>query len=241
MSRILFDHIAIGARSIADAPPFIVGSLGGRSGFGGPAPGYRWWHWDFQQSGRIEVLEPDGPPGGFMHRFLERNGSGVHHVTFKVPSLSEVCARAESLGYDIVGYNDAHEGWKEAFLHPKQALGIVVQFAQGGDGDGGEHWVAEAPPQPSEAPPPVEVVGLRMVATSAERARRQWVGVLEAKTRERDDGLIFSWPGASMRIAVDIDPAGPEGPRAIELRAERALDLPAGKHPVLGARFEQLS
>ena len=33
------------------------------------------------------------PPGGFMHRFLERRGPGVHHVTFEVPDIDAACAQ----------------------------------------------------------------------------------------------------------------------------------------------------
>ncbi len=104
---VVFDHIALGAPRIADAPAFIAGELDGESGYGGPSGAYGFWHWDFPGPGRIEVIEPDGPPGGFVHRFLERQGPGIHHVTFKVPSLHESCERAESLGYSIVGYDPA--------------------------------------------------------------------------------------------------------------------------------------
>lgn len=239
---VAFDHVALAAPRIAAAPEFLVGELGGVSGFGGPAGDYRWWHWDFAGGGRIEVIEPDGPPGGFVHRFLARNGPGIHHVTFKVPSLPKTCERAEGFGYDIVGYNDADPGWREAFLHPKQAMGIVVQIVQPrerAEGDGG-YRAGEPPPQPDDPPPSAAVVGVRMRTGDRARAVRQWGELLEAEVAEAPDELLFSWPGSGMRVAVSLERGGPDASEAIELRADRPLRLPEGPHPVLGALFRQL-
>jgi hypothetical protein len=239
---VVFDHVAIGAPRINDAPDFIVGELGGVSGFGGPAGPYAFWHWDFPGPGRIEVIEPASPPGGFVHRFLERNGPGIHHVTFYVPSLPGSCERAEGLGYSIVGYNDSDEHWREAFLHPKQAMGIVVQMVERrarSDDDEYPHW-GTPPPQPAFAPPPVTVVGVRMRTGDPERARRQWGELLEGKLDERKDELVFTWPDSGMRIAVTIQPGAPDSSQAIELRSDRKLRLPEGPHPTLGAIFRQL-
>jgi methylmalonyl-CoA/ethylmalonyl-CoA epimerase len=130
MSSIAFDHIALGMPRIVEAVPFLVGVLGGlpHSGMQG-GPEFRFGTWRYDGGGKIEVIEPVGADG-FMHRFLAARGPGIHHVTFKVPDLDEACERARTRGYDIVGYDDSYDDWKTAFLHPKQALGIVVQFAQ---------------------------------------------------------------------------------------------------------------
>ena len=68
----VFDHVAIATDKIANAPGILVGKLGGISGYGGPSGDFSWWHWDFEGGGRIESIEPDGPPGGSVHRHLER-------------------------------------------------------------------------------------------------------------------------------------------------------------------------
>lgn len=238
---LVFDHIALGAARIADAPDFIVGELGGESGYGGPAGAYGFWHWDFPGPGRIEVIEPDGPPGGFLHRFLERQGPGIHHVTFKVPSLGESCERAESLGYSIVGYDPTSRHWGEAFLHPKQAMGIVVQMVQSRErGAGGERrWRPRPPAEPDSRPPPVSIVGVRMRTADRERAVRQWSELLRGELEVAPEELRFTWPGSGMRVAVSLEP-GPDASVSIELRSERDLALPEGPHPVLGAVFRQL-
>ena len=239
MSGILFDHIAIAVFRMADAPALLVGQLGGTPAHGGSSPRYRFGQWRFEGGGRVEVLEPAGRDG-FLARFLETRGAGIHHVTFRVPSLRDACARARARGYDVVGYDDSDPEWKEAFLHPRQALGIVVQFAEttwtGGDG-GPAHWTP--PPGPRNPPLPVRIVGLTMKARSRERARTQWEEILSGDCSERTGQLIYRWPSSPLRLAIEIDPAAEEGPCAIEYSSSRALELPKGRHPVLGVVFKR--
>ena len=240
MTRIRFDHIAIGMSRMVNATEMLVGTLGGVPAYGQPSGVFRWGSWTFEGGGIIEILEPMGDHG-FLHRFLGERGPGVHHVTFKVPSLDEVSARAERAGYDVVGRDDTDPEWKEAFLHPKQALGIVVQFAESAGGDDGPQPRWQPPPGPPDPPAPVTIVGLRLRAHSRARARRQWETVLEGHPSEGPEGeLIYRWPDSPMRLAVEIDPARDEGPVAIELASDRAIALPDGPHPALGTVFRRV-
>ena len=238
VDRVLFDHIAIGVPRMADTAPFLAGLLGGVPDSGYPSGPFTWGTYGFEGGGSIELIEPRGA-SGFVHRFLAERGPGIHHVTFKVPSLDEACARAEAAGYGIVGRDDSDTSWKEAFLHPKQALGIVVQFAEPGPSDGPARPSSPPPAVPSP-PPPVAVLGLRMRCQLRERAVTQWGTVLQGKMADGPRGsLLFSWPGSFMRLAVEIDPIQNEGPLAIELAGSRRLQLPEGPHPVLGTVFKQ--
>ena len=238
VSRILFDHIAIAVPAMSQAAPFLAGELGGVPDAGCPsmARAFTWGTYAYDGGGSIEVLEPLGA-SGFLNRFLAERGPGIHHVTFKVPSLDEISARAEAAGYDVVGRDDSDPEWREAFLHPKQALGIVVQFAQPGPSDG---TAFTPPPGVSAPPPPVTVLGLRMRCQSREHAITQWSTVLQGTMMNGPQGsLVFRWPGSFMRLAVEIDPVQNEGPIAIELTSPRRLALPAGPHPLLGTVFEE--
>jgi len=236
VSRIRFDHIAIALPRMADAMPFVVGVLGGVPSFGMDAGAYRFGQWKFANGGRLELLEPLGADG-FLHRFIARHGSGVHHVTFKVPSLAEACARAEARGYEIVGRNEDNRYWKEAFLHPRQAQGVVVQLAETAPFDGPHRPWSDAPPMPADPPPPVSVLGLRLRARSRARALGQWRGILEADATDVAGALVFTWPRSPMRLVVEIDAGAEEGPARVEVASDRPLALPAGRHPVLGAAF----
>jgi methylmalonyl-CoA/ethylmalonyl-CoA epimerase len=237
---VLFDHIAIAVPRLADAEAVLAGELGGRSTFGMTTDHFRFRHWRYEGGGDLQVLEPAGDDG-FLHRFIAQRGPGIHHVTFTVPSLVEACARARASGYSIVGYDDSDPEWKEAFLHPKQAQGIVVQFAEPN---------AHSPsPPPCDASrrsgvrdsvAPIMVLGLRLSARSRERAHLQWGTVVQGACADADDGaLVYRWPGSFMCIAVEIDPAREEGPRWIEFSSRRAVQLTDDPHPVLGAVFRR--
>ena len=241
MSEVRFDHIAIAARRMADGPAVLVGALGGRpTGDGGPSGAYTWGHWGFAGGGRLEILEPLGADS-FLHRFLAGHGPGVHHVTFVVPTLQHACDRAVAQGYRIVGFDDSDPGWAEAFLHPKEALGIVVQIVES-RASVGTRPAWSAPAGPSSPPPPVTVVGLRLRARSVERADTQWRLILQG-LRQADAGgaLVYRWPGSPMRIAVDVDPVAEEGPVAIEYASDHPVTLAAAPHPVLGATFRRVA
>ena len=234
-----FDHIAIAVHRLADAPAVLVGTLGGAPVYGAPTGPYNFYQWRFANGARLEVLEP-AAPDSFLHRFLAQRGPGIHHVTFKVPSLKEACARAESHGYEIVGYDDSDPEWAEAFLHPRQAQGIVVQLAEvRGNSDGvPPPW--PPPTAPANPPSPVAVLGLRMRASARDRALKQWSSILHGEVSEDGNELTFRWPSSPMRLAVEITPSHPEGPITIEYTADRTISLPDGPNHALGTNFTRV-
>lgn len=232
------DHIALGVPDVGTVTEFLVGDLGGRPFEAGPGIEFQWWQWRFARGGTLEVLEPDGPPGGFVHRFLAARGPGVHHVTFKVADLAVTAARVRSLGYEIVGYSEAIPSWKECFLHPKQAHGIVIQLAEAHPELEPEALHSRPfPASPAPAPEPADVLGLRLSVHSEAVARYQWETVLGGACEATESGLRFRWTDSPLRIDVRIDPAAAEGPLAIEVAAPLPRGLPEGPHPVLGIPF----
>jgi methylmalonyl-CoA/ethylmalonyl-CoA epimerase len=239
---VLFDHIAIAVPRLADAEAILAGELGGRSAFGMTTDEFGFWHWRYEGGGDLEVLEPAGADG-FLQRFIAQRGPGIHHVTFAVPSLAEACDRARAHGYSIVGYDDSDPEWKEAFLHPRQAQGIVVQFAEpnaGGDGPPSSDESLRRPAGPHEPVPPITVLGLRLSARSRDRAHTQWGTIMQGQRADGGDGtLVYRWPGSFMRIVIEIDPARDEGPLCIEYSSRRAVPLSDDPHPVLGVVFRR--
>jgi methylmalonyl-CoA/ethylmalonyl-CoA epimerase len=235
---IALDHVAFGVGDVEEVTPLLVDELGGRASEGGPGAGFLFWQWRYAGGGRIEVIRPHGPPGGFLHRFLAQRGPGIHHVTFKVSDLASAAERARALDYTVVGYDDSNPGWKEFFLHPKQAQGIVVQLAESIpalDNALDPDW--RFPAAGANPPPPVALVALQLSARSGAAARRQWGALLGGLCQEAKNELRFRWNDSPIQIAVQIDPTASEGPLAIEVAANRPLRLPEGRDPVLGARF----
>lgn len=233
----VLDHVALGVADFDAAARYLSARLGGQPAAGGPGVGYRGGQWAFAAAERIELIQPDGPPGGFLHRFLERHGPGVHHVTFKVPEFAAACARARRYGYELVGVDDSNPGWKEAFLHPKQAQGIVVQLAEAHpelDEGWGPDWKHPEPPR--DPPPPARVEALELVALEEARARRQWEEMLGGRCERQAGRLVFRWSDSPLAVAVRVEPSGREGPIALWIAGAAAATLPE-RPPELGVRL----
>ncbi|HZP39556.1 MAG TPA: VOC family protein [Methylomirabilota bacterium] len=240
MAPTRLDHIAIALSSIGQAVPIVAGLLGGMPDRTRPSRVFRWATWLFEGGGCLEVLEPTGPDG-FLHRFLAGHGPGVHHVTFKVPDLDKACHLARAAGQDVVGRDDSDPSWKEAFLHPKRAQGIVVQMVEAAPPPLSQP-AAEVPPGVADPPPPVRLLGLRLRARTRERAIRQWRGLLGgAVVDDASTALTFRWPDSPLRLTVEIDEAGVEGPVALEFASDRVVAGLAAASARLGICLTQRS
>jgi methylmalonyl-CoA/ethylmalonyl-CoA epimerase len=66
----------------------------------------------------------------FLQRFIATSGPGPHHMTFKVPHLLTAVDHARRSGYEPIGIDLSDPEWLEAFIHPRQATGVVVQLAE---------------------------------------------------------------------------------------------------------------
>ena len=125
---ITFDHIAIAVHQITDAANLIEALLGGVPGDSGTGRGFTFRQWTFT-GGTVELLEPRGADS-FLRRFLAARGEGLHHVTFKVQDLPRWADRFRAAGYRVVGENYDNPEWREIFIHPKSAHGVLIQLAE---------------------------------------------------------------------------------------------------------------
>lgn len=125
-----FDHVAIASWDATGPARMLTDVLGAGfvAGDDEPGPGFRWLQFELP-GGRIEVIEPLHRDG-FLYRFLTRRGEGVHHVTLKVRDLAGSIGRLTEAGFEPVDVNLEHDTWKEAFLHPRDASGVLIQLAE---------------------------------------------------------------------------------------------------------------
>ena len=126
--------------------------------------------------------------------------------------------------------SELHPAWKEAFLHPKQAQGIVVQLAESHPELEPEEWIAPAFPPAPEPAPRARRRARRAAARARARRRRGASGrscSAGSATPSRHD-LVFRWPDSPLAITVEIDAARLPGPLGIEIATPRALRFADG-------------
>ncbi|HZD66279.1 MAG TPA: VOC family protein [Acidimicrobiales bacterium] len=214
------DHVAIAVEAWTDAWPRYAGELAGRwvSGGANPEAGFGAGQLGWANGIRLEVLEPTGPvaaePANFLRRFLDANGPGPHHLTYKVADLEATLDRVRAGGYEPVGTDLTSRApqWRETFLHPRQASGIVIQLAQSG-GD----W--QAPPPPGLASPlrdrPATLVRVAHAVADLDRALQLFCGLLGGEELDRQttgdpQWVDLGWPGPG-RVRL-LAPAGEGSP-----------------------------
>ena len=82
----------------------------------------------------IELVEPLGPQGESLRRFLQKRGEGIHHVCLEVDDLDVELGRLQREGFTAVGPpREGAFGRRVAFLHPTR--GLLVELAEPGHGE----------------------------------------------------------------------------------------------------------
>jgi hypothetical protein len=79
---------------------------------------------------------------------------GPHHITIQVKDIQETRRALEERGIPAFGFSEDLPGWKELFIHPRDAFGTLIQFAEFNPLD----WINPGyiPPSYREFTPPQE-------------------------------------------------------------------------------------
>ncbi|HEX2850479.1 MAG TPA: VOC family protein, partial [Acidimicrobiales bacterium] len=235
------DHVAVAVERQAQVWDRYAGQLPSRW-LGGGTAGFASAQVEYANGMKLEVLEPyQVDQNDFLRRFLDRNGPGPHHLTFKVRDIIAALRSAEQAGYRPINVNLELPWWKEAFLHPKDAPGVVVQLAASHESD----WGAEMPdwfPRPRVADH-AALVHVGHAVADLDVGRHLFVDLLAGEVTGEGEHhearwLDLAWPGAG-RVRL-IAPAGEHAPlrRWLGSRDGRvhhlafSVDAPGG---VLGA------
>jgi len=215
----VLDHLAIGTPALTDGWELFGGVLGARWAYGMDSPGFWWGQLDFAAGPKIELMTPTGgPDGAFLERFLAARGAGPHHLNFIVADIRATLARIRTLGIEPVGVNLDNPQWQEAFLHPRDAHGIVIQVAQ----QAGSPRPDTPPagfPEPG-APTSFDLIEYH-VGDLAD-ATRLFAEVLDGRLEAACDGAAeLTWPGGK-RIRLVREEGLPLGGSLHHVRFTRA-------------------
>lgn len=143
---VTLDHVAHAARHWRDLWERYASDLGAEWVSGGQNRGFAPGQVRFGNGARIEMLMPWEPQhDNFLVRFLDRSGPGAHHLTFKVRDIRAALAEARRAGFDPIGVDLSQPEWMEAFLHPKEATGVVVQLAESSHDEDAGSWATPPP------------------------------------------------------------------------------------------------
>jgi methylmalonyl-CoA/ethylmalonyl-CoA epimerase len=216
---VVLDHLAVGTPALADGWELFGGVLGGTWAYGGDSPGFWWGQLEFAAGPKVELLTPaGGPDAAFLERFLAAKGAGPHHFNFVVSDIEATLARVRALGIEPIGVNLAGANWKEAFLHPRDVHGIVIQVAwQGGPPP------AETPPRELPAPGAAAMFDLiEHHVGDLPAATRLFAEALEGRLETSDgESAELTWPGGK-RIRLVREQGLPLGGALHHVRFTRA-------------------
>jgi methylmalonyl-CoA/ethylmalonyl-CoA epimerase len=140
ISRI--DHVSIAVKDGDRALHFFMDLLGAIPGAAAsdPVMKYRWQMLSLGDLSRLEVIYPIDE-GSFLENFLKDKDGGVHHVTLQTPDLQAAIQKLNEHHIPYFGYNEYVDAyWKEIFIHPKDAFGVLIQIAEFNADD----WLAES-------------------------------------------------------------------------------------------------
>jgi methylmalonyl-CoA/ethylmalonyl-CoA epimerase len=197
-----FDHFAIGTQTLADGWELFGAVLGGTWAYGGDSAGYWWGQLRFAAGPKVELLTPTGgPDAAFLERFLAAQGAGPHHFNFASDDIEDALRRIEALGIEPVGVNLSNPGYREAFLHPRSAHGIVIQIAQQAGSPGR--------PAPQELPEPGAATRFELIehhVSDLAGATRLYHEALDGQLEvASDDVAELTWPGGCRLRLVRAD------------------------------------
>ena len=81
---------------------------------------------------RIELLEPTAPDST-VQKFLDKRGSGLHHIAYRVADIEAALKRLKEAGMQLIDEKPrpGAGGHLVAFLHPRSTHGVLVELVQG--------------------------------------------------------------------------------------------------------------
>ncbi|MCC5927269.1 MAG: methylmalonyl-CoA epimerase [Bacteroidetes bacterium] len=86
----------------------------------------------FQQGQtKVELLGATAPES-VITKFIEKRGEGLHHMAYEVDDIRTEILRLREAGYQLLNETPKRgaDGKWIAFLHPKEAHGVLLELCQ---------------------------------------------------------------------------------------------------------------
>ncbi len=125
------DHIGIAVKSVAEARKFWEGVMGAKFMYDhdNPRAGYKLIELDLNGL-TVELLEPLGADS-FLHKYLEKKGEGMHHLTFAIPDVKKTASELKESGVRVVDEIEYSPTSYECFVSPRSSHGVLIQLGSG--------------------------------------------------------------------------------------------------------------
>jgi methylmalonyl-CoA epimerase len=125
------DHIGIAVRSLAEARKFWEEVMGAKFMYDAenPRAGYKLLELDLSGL-TVELLEPLGADS-FLHKYLEKKGEGMHHLTFALPDVKKTATELKDGGVRVVDEIEYSPTSRECFISPRSSHGVLIQLGSG--------------------------------------------------------------------------------------------------------------
>ena len=127
------DHVGVAVSDKEAAERFMTGILGAKKTMDEPweyrGDVFNWAYFEVGSSGRIELISSPYE-NSFINRHIAKRGQGFHHITIVVEDFAEAVEFLEGRGIRVLDVNDSDPDWKEAFIHPGDAFGMLIQVVE---------------------------------------------------------------------------------------------------------------
>jgi len=123
------DHVAFAVKDKERASIYLTNILGAKEVFDMEWGGFRFTTFLMGSGSMLELVYADDPDS-FVNRFIAKRGEGIHHLTFKVRDIEEMVEHLRTRGLSPFDINTSNDLWKECYIHPREAMGTLIQFAE---------------------------------------------------------------------------------------------------------------
>jgi len=125
------DHVSLAVKNYEGAVEFFTKILGAVSQYNGTDNNlkYYWETFALGDLSRFEIIKPTGK-GSFLENFLKDKEGGIHHLVLQTPDIEMTREILEKNDIPYFGFQNYGDRWKELFIHPKDAFGVLLQIAE---------------------------------------------------------------------------------------------------------------